>query len=86
MDKIYEIYREGLMRTIKFKRHNVGTSYETIEFTIRNKLSNEDGKVVIDSGHTAFFSPKEFKEFFGPIFSEMKERIEHDLTDSIQNG
>jgi hypothetical protein len=45
-----------------------------------------DGKVIIDSGHTSFFSPKEFIEFFGPIFNDMKERIDNDISDSVQNG
>jgi hypothetical protein len=81
-----EFYRNGLLKTVKIKEHNMGTSYETIEFTIKNKLTNEDGKVIIDSGHTSFFSPKEFIEFFGPIFNDMKERIDNDISDSVQNG
>lgn len=79
-----EFYRNGLLKTVKIKEHNMGTSYEAIEFTINQKLKDETGKVIIDSGHTSFFSPKEFKEFFGPIFKDMKERI--DNADSVQNG
>ena len=70
LNKVYEFGRsDGLLKTIIIKEHNVGTSYVTIEFTIKNKLTNENGKVIIDSGHTSFFSHKEFKEFFGPIFN-----------------
>ncbi len=79
-----EFYRNGLLKTVKIKEHNMGTSYETIEFTIKNKLTGEDGKVIIDNGHTSFFSLKEFKEFFGPIFKDMKERLDNDIPNSIQ--
>ncbi len=79
-----EFYRGGLLKTVKIKEHNKGTSYETIEFTIKNKLTDADGKVIIDNGHTSFLSPKEFREFFGPIFKDMKERLDNDIPNSIQ--
>ena len=84
MNLEYEIHREGLTRTIKIKEHNVGTSYVTVEFTVKNKLVDQNGKVVIDGGHTCFFDPKEFTEFFTPIINELKARL--DNADSIQNG
>ena len=84
MNLEYEIHREGLTRTIKIKEHNVGTSYVTVEFTVKNKLVDQNGKVIIDGGHTCFFDPKEFKEFFTPIINELKARL--DNADSIQNG
>ena len=80
----YEIHREGLTRTIKIKEHNVGTSYVTVEFTVKNKLVDENGKVIIDGGHTCFFDPKEFTEFFTPFINEMKVRL--DNANSVQNG
>ena len=79
-----EFYRDGLLKTVVIKEQNKGTSYATIEFTIKNKLTDVDGKVIIDNGHTSFFSPKEFREFFGPIFNDMKERLDNDIPDSIQ--
>jgi hypothetical protein len=85
MDLEYELYREGLTRTIKIKDHNVGTSYATIEFTVKNKLVDANGKVIIDGGHTCFFEPKEFKEFFVPIINELKARLDNDIPNSIQN-
>ena len=76
-----EFYRAGLLKTVKVKEH----MYDLVEFTITSKLTDEvSGKVVIDSGHTSFFSHKEFKDFFGPIFNEMKVRL--DNADSVQNG
>jgi hypothetical protein len=74
-----EFYRAGLLKTVKIKEHK----YDLVEFTITSKLTDEEtGKVILDSGHTAFFSNKEFKEFFGPIFNEMKVRLEN--ADSVQ--
>ena len=72
MNKTYEIYRDGLMRTIKFKEHNVGTSYETVEFTVHQTLTDDNGKVIVDNGNTYFFTPKEFTEFFMPIVNDLK--------------
>ena len=84
LNKVYEFGRsDGLLKTIIIKEHNVGTSYVTIEFTIKNKLTNENGKVVIDSGHTSFFEPREFKDFFEPIINDLKVRFEHGNADSI---
>ena len=74
----------GIVLAVVIKERNMGTSYATIEFTIKNKLTDVDGKVIIDNGHTSFFSPKEFREFFGPIFKDMKERLDNDIPDSIQ--
>ena len=44
-----EFYRNGLLKTVKIKEHNMGTSYETIEFTIKNKLTDDTGKVIVDN-------------------------------------
>jgi len=84
MNKIYEFGRsDGLLKTIMIKEHNKGTSYETVEFTIKNKLTNENGKVIIDNGHTSFFEPREFKDFFEPIINDLKARFDHGNADSI---
>jgi hypothetical protein len=76
-----EFGRGGLLKTIKIKEHK----YDLVEFTITSKLTDEEtGKVIVDSGHTSFFSHREFKDFFGPIFNDMKVRL--DNADSVQNG
>ncbi len=72
-----EFFRGELVKTVRIKEHNTGTSYESVEFTIKNKLTDSNGKVIIDNGHTTFMSPSEFREFFGKIFSDMKERIDN---------
>ena len=80
MDLEYELHREGLTRTIKIKTH----SYDLIEFTIKQKLIDDKGKEIINTGHTSFFQTKEFIEFFGPIIDEMKVRLDNGITNSIQ--
>jgi hypothetical protein len=74
MDKTYELFKNGLLTTIKVKDH----SYDLVEFTMKKKLTNDDGKVLVDSGYTMFFSNREFKEFWEPIINDMKVRIEND--------
>jgi hypothetical protein len=73
-----EIYRGGLLRTIKVKQ----IKYGLIEVTVSTKLTDEEtGKIITDSAHTWFFEEKEFKEFFSPFINDMKVRIEN-ATDS----
>jgi hypothetical protein len=45
-------------------------------------LTDENGKVIIDSGNTSFFDPREFKDFFEPIINDLKVRF--DNANSIQ--
>jgi hypothetical protein len=70
-----EIYRGGLMRTIKVKE----MQYDLIELTVTTKLTDETtGTVITDSGHTWFFETKEFREFFTPVINELKARLENE--------
>lgn len=85
MDRTYELFHNGLLRTIKFKTRNEKTSYETIEFSIHQKLTDEDGKVIVDNGQTYFFEPKQFTEFFAPIINDLKVRFEHEQSSSKPN-
>jgi endonuclease IV len=83
LNKVYEFGRsDGLLKTVIVKEHNKGTSYETVEFTIKNKLTDQNGKVIIDNGHTSFFEPREFRDFFEPIINDLKARF--DNANSIQ--
>lgn len=69
-----EFYRHGLLKTVKVKE----IKYDLVEFTVTTKLTDEEtGKVITDTGHTWFFETKEFKEFFGPIFNDMKARLDN---------
>jgi hypothetical protein len=76
-----EFYRGGLLKTIKVRE----MPYDLVEFTLTSKLTDETtGKNIVDSGHTWFFSHKEFREFFGPIINDLKVRLENDNANSIQ--
>lgn len=80
MNKEYEFFREGLYKTVKIKEH----AYDIVEFSITQKVTNESGKVLIDSGHTSFFSTGEFKQFFTPIINDMKVMLENDNSNQTE--
>ena len=80
MNKEYEFFREGLYKTVKIKEH----AYDIIEFSITQKVTNESGKVLIDSGHTSFFSTEEFKQFFTPVVNDMKVMLENDNSNQTE--
>lgn len=72
MNKVYEFYKDGLYKTIVIKEH----MYDMIEFTILQRLTDDDDNVLIDSKHDQYFTNKEFKEFFSPIVNDLKERFD----------
>jgi len=78
--KEYEFFRAGLLKKIVIKEHQ----YDLIEFTIYQKLTDENGKVIIDSKQESYFTSREFKEFFTPLVNDLKERFDNDTTNSIQ--
>ena len=79
MDREYELFRGGLLTKIKIK----DLPYDAVEFTITKKLTDDEtGKVLVDSGYTMFFDPREFKEFFTPIINDLKVRFENDNSET----
>ena len=84
LDYEAEFFRNGLLKTVKVKEHK----YDLVEFTITSKLTDEEsGKVIVDTGHTSFFSHQEFKEFFGQIFNDMKVRLDNaDIASEADNS
>jgi hypothetical protein len=72
MNKVYEFYKDGLYKTIVIKEH----MYDMIEFTILQRLTDDDDNVLIDSKYDQYFTNKEFKEFFSPIVNDLKERFD----------
>ena len=58
--------------------------YDLVEFTIHQKLTDENGKVIIDSKQESYFTSREFKEFFTPLVNDLEERFDNDTTNSIQ--
>ena len=81
MDRTYEIGRSGGLTTVKIKDH----SYDVVEFTIKKYLVDEDGKEIVNSGYTTFFSNREFLEFFKPIINDLKARFDHEQSSSEPN-
>jgi len=77
-DREYELFRNGLSTKIRVKDH----PYDLVEFTMFKKLTDEDGKVVVDSAYTTFFSSREFTEFFTPLLNDLKVKIENDNSTS----
>ena len=77
-DSEIELHRNGLTTTIKVK----SMAYDTVEFTIKKHLIDEDGKELVNSGYTSFFSHEEFKNFLQPLVNDLKVRFDH--ADSIQ--
>jgi uncharacterized protein YjgD (DUF1641 family) len=76
-----EFYRAGLLKKIVIKEHK----YDLIEFTINSKLTDEiTGNVITESSHTSFFETQEFVEFFKPFINHMKEKLQNDIPNSIQ--
>lgn len=73
MDKTYEIFRHGMMTSVKIKDH----AYDNVEFTVSKRITDDNGKEIVNSGYTMFFSSREFKEFFAPIVNDIKERIDN---------
>lgn len=78
LDTTIELGRDGLLTTLVVKEH----AYDTIEFTVKKFLRGENGKELINSGYTCFFSSREFKDFFQPLVNDLKVRFDH--ADSIQ--
>lgn len=81
MDNTYEIGRGGGLTTVKIKDH----AYDVVEFTIKKYLQDEQGKEIVNSGYTTFFSQREFKEFFTPIANDLKVRFENEQGSSESN-
>lgn len=69
-----EHYRNGLHTVVKVK----AIPYNLVEFSFKRKLTDENGKVIVDNAYTMFFEPEEFKNFFTPLVNELKVRFEND--------
>jgi hypothetical protein len=68
MDKTYELFRSGgLLTTIKIK----DLDYGLVEFTTKQYL-HENGKDIVNSSYTNFYTSKELKEFFEPIINDLQ--------------
>lgn len=73
MQNVYELYRAGLLTTITIKDVSpTGTIQVSIKRHLKDETSERD---IINSTMEMYFTPREFKEFFEPIFHDMKARF-----------
>lgn len=73
MDKTYKIVRGDLETSFRVR----DLQFNTIEFTIKKYMEDDDGKVIINTGYTVFFSNEDFIAFFTPFVNDLNERIKH---------
>lgn len=68
-----EIYKSGMLTTIEVHDHN----YDIVEFVIKRNMIAEDGKTLIDSKNSMYFSQREFRDFFSQFTNAMQERFDN---------
>ena len=66
-----EIYKSGLLTTIEV--HDC--EYDLVEFVIKRNMLAEDGKTLIDTKSSMYFTNREFKDFFSQFTNAMQERF-----------
>jgi hypothetical protein len=69
----YEFFKDGLLKTVIVKE----LKYDLVEFTIKTKLTDADGKIITDDAYTSFFNTNEFMDFFEPIINDLKASFEN---------
>ena len=66
-----EIYKSGMLTTIEVHDHE----YDLVEFVIKRNMLAEDGKTLIDTKSSMYFTNREFKDFFSQFTNAMQERF-----------
>ena len=66
-----EIYKSGLLTTIEV--HDC--EYDLVEFVIKRNMLAEDGKTLVDTKSSMYFTNREFKDFFSQFTNAMQERF-----------
>lgn len=77
-DSEFELFRNGLSTKLTLKSHD----YDVVELTIKKHLIDEQGRELVNSSYTNFFTHEEFKNFLQPLVNDLKVRFDH--ADSIQ--
>ena len=78
-DSEFELFRNGLSTKLILKSHD----YDVVELTIKKHLVDEQGRELVNSSYTNFFTHSEFKNFLQPLVNDLKVRFDH--ADSIQD-
>jgi len=66
-----EIYKSGMLTTIEVHDHE----YDLVEFVIKRNMPAEDGKTLVDTKSSMYFTNREFKDFFSQFTNAMQERF-----------
>lgn len=66
-----EIYKSGMLTTIEVHDHE----YDLVEFVIKRNMLAEDGKTLVDTKSSMYFTNREFKDFFSQFTNAMQERF-----------
>lgn len=68
-----EIYKSGLLTTIEVHDRE----YDLVEFVIKRNMLAEDGKTLVDTKSSMYFTNREFKDFFSQFTNAMQERFDN---------
>jgi len=68
-----EIYKSGLLTTIEVHDRE----YDLVEFVIKRNMLAEDGKTLVDTNSSMYFTNREFKDFFSQFTNAMQERFDN---------
>lgn len=66
-----EIYKSGMLTTIEVHDRE----YDLVEFVIKRNMLAEDGKTLVDTKSSMYFTNREFKDFFSQFTNAMQERF-----------
>lgn len=76
LDTTIEHFRAGLTTTIIVKEHD----YDAVEFTLKRHLV-ENGKEIVNSHMTSFFSARELENFLQPLVNKLNARFDYAKSD-----
>jgi hypothetical protein len=77
----YEYFKSGLLKTITVKEH---PDFDTVELRFKQKLTEDDGRNIINSDNVWFFTKEEFESFFTPIINDLKAKFENDNSNQTE--
>jgi hypothetical protein len=60
-----------MLTTIEVHDHE----YDLVEFVIKRNMLAEDGKTLVDTKSSMYFTNREFKDFFSQFTNAMQERF-----------
>jgi hypothetical protein len=77
----YEYFKNGLLKTITVEEH---ADFDTVEIRFKQKLTEDNGRDIINSDNVWFFTKEEFESFFTPIINDLKAKFENDNSNQTE--